>query len=507
MQMRRSVCFLSSGFETARSLFADLVHFSGPGRFPVLGLLAGSAFWLFCFSTVCVAQSEREMTEARTQMVERELVRAGIRNPDVLASMRSTPRHRFVPQKVRPQSYEERALPIGYGQTISSPFVVASMTEALDPQPDDRVLEIGTGSGYQAAVLSPLVKDVYSIEIVTPLARQAMRTLKGLKYSNVHVRAGDGYAGWPEAAPFDKIIVTCSPESPPPALVEQLKDGGMMVVPLGERYAQNLCILKKDGDRLIQMPIRPILFVPMTGEAEENREVLPDPANPVLLNGDFESVMVGKKSEIEKMPERRASLFEEGDVLEDGSSADGLKEFGEEEEVSDRRLEEFAEDYFDEADDRTARKKLAKASFDLLIPEVWCYLRQAQIERYDTGEGKYCLRFRNKKPQVLSQACQGIGVDGREVTALRFRMKIKGEKLVPDLVHGMKPGVYVIFIDEKRNTIRSSIIGGWRGSFDWRTVSFSIDVPPAAREACVFFGLHGACGTLWLDDVEMEAVH
>ena len=493
MQTKCLECFFPSGLRSVRNWVTGLRLFSE------LGFLAGCVLLLFGFSSVAQAQSEREMTEARAQMVERELVRAGIRHPDVLASMRTTPRHRFVPQKVRPQSYEERALPIGYGQTISSPFVVASMTEALDPQPDDRVLEIGTGSGYQAAVLSPLVKDVYSIEIVTPLARQAMRTLKGLKYSNVHVRAGDGYAGWPEAAPFDKIIVTCSPESPPPALVEQLKDGGMMVVPLGERYAQNLCILKKDGDRLIQMP--------MTGEAEENREVLPDPANPVLLNGDFESVMVGKKSEIEKMPERRASLFEEGDVLEDGSSADGLEEFGEEEEPDDRDLDEFADDYFDETDDKQTRKKIAEASFEMLIPEVWCYLRQAQIERHDTGVGKYCLRFRNKKPQVLSQACQGIGVDGREVAALRFRMKIKGEKLVPDLVHGMKPGVYIIFIDEKRNTIRSSILGGWRGSFDWRTVSFSMEVPPAAREACVFFGLHGACGTLWIDDVEMEAVH
>ncbi|MGN1273718.1 MAG: protein-L-isoaspartate(D-aspartate) O-methyltransferase, partial [Thermoguttaceae bacterium] len=192
---------------------------------------------LFFAPVFCQAQNEREMTEAREKMVQRELVRAGIRNPDVLEAMRSTLRHKFVPKNVRAQSYEERALPIGYGQTISSPFVVASMTEALNPQPDDRVLEIGTGSGYQAAVLSPLVAEVYSIEIVEPLAKQAQKTLKSMKYKNVFVRAGDGYKGWPEAAPFDKIIVTCSPESPPPALVKQLKDGGLMVVPLGERYA------------------------------------------------------------------------------------------------------------------------------------------------------------------------------------------------------------------------------------------------------------------------------
>ena len=175
MQTKCLECFFPSGLRSVRNWVTGLRLFSE------LGFLAGCVLLLFGFSSVAQAQSEREMTEARAQMVERELVRAGIRHPDVLASMRTTPRHRFVPQKVRPQSYEERALPIGYGQTISSPFVVASMTEALDPQPDDRVLEIGTGSGYQAAVLSPLVKDVYSIEIVTPLARQAMRTLKDRK--------------------------------------------------------------------------------------------------------------------------------------------------------------------------------------------------------------------------------------------------------------------------------------------------------------------------------------
>jgi protein-L-isoaspartate(D-aspartate) O-methyltransferase len=148
-------------------------------------------------------------------MVDKEIVAAGVKNERVIKAMRDTPRHEFVPIGNRERAYLDMALPIGSGQTISPPFVVASMTEAIDPQPDDKVLEIGTGSGYQAAILSPLVKDVYTIEIVEQLSTRATRVLKHLGYKNVHTRAGDGYKGWPEVAPFDKIIVTCSPEEVP----------------------------------------------------------------------------------------------------------------------------------------------------------------------------------------------------------------------------------------------------------------------------------------------------
>jgi protein-L-isoaspartate(D-aspartate) O-methyltransferase len=183
------------------------------------------------------------------------------------------------------------ALPIGEGQTISPPFIVASMTEAIDPQPGDRVLEIGTGSGYQAAILSPLVRDVYTIEIVEPLARRAARVLKRLGYKNVHTRAGDGFQGWPEAAPFDKIIVTASPEEVPQPLVDQLRDGGLMVIPVGERYQQTLYLMRKANGELQAEALRPTLFVPMTGEAESRREVQPDPKRPQLANGGFEQVI------------------------------------------------------------------------------------------------------------------------------------------------------------------------------------------------------------------------
>jgi protein-L-isoaspartate(D-aspartate) O-methyltransferase len=162
------------------------------------------------------------------------------------------------------------------------------MTESLDPQPTDKVLEIGTGSGFQAAVLSPLVKDVYTIEIVEPLGLKAEKLLKKLDYENVHVMVGDGFKGWPEHAPFDKIIVTCSPEKVPQPLVEQLTDGGLMVIPVGERYQQTLYLYRKRGEKLEAEALLPTLFVPMTGKAEDARKVLPEPGNPKVANGGFE---------------------------------------------------------------------------------------------------------------------------------------------------------------------------------------------------------------------------
>ena len=206
-------------------------------------------------------------------MVDREIVDAGVKNPRVIEAMRSTPRHEFVTINERKNAYLDMALPIGEGQTISPPFIVAYMTEAIDPQPEDKVLEIGTGSGYQAAVLSPLVREVYTIEIVEPLGRKAAKVLERLHYDNVHVKIGDGYQGWPEHAPFDKIIVTCSPENVPPALAEQLKEGGRMVIPMGERYQQTLYLLKKINGKLETEALKPTLFVPMTGKAESQRKV------------------------------------------------------------------------------------------------------------------------------------------------------------------------------------------------------------------------------------------
>jgi len=239
----------------------------------------------------------RDWKKMASDMVDQEIVVAGVTNPRVIQAMRETPRHEFVPASQRQFAYYDMALPIGEGQTISPPFIVASMTEALDPQPTDRVLEIGTGSGYQAAVLSPLTREVYTIEIVEPLARRAIRTLKRLGYKNVHTRIGDGYLGWPEAAPFDKIIVTCSPERVPQPLVEQLCDGGLMVIPVGERYQQTLYLMRKVGGELKAEALRPTLFVPMTGRAESERDVKPNPKNPQIANGSFEQAFTGADGE------------------------------------------------------------------------------------------------------------------------------------------------------------------------------------------------------------------
>src|SRR5512137_2059533 len=209
---------------------------------------------------------------ARQRMVAEQLVAPGrdITNVQVLAVMGRVPRHEFVPERLRPDAYRDHPLPIGHGQTISQPYIVAFMTEQLEPKPTDRVLEIGTGSGYQAAVLSELVAQVYTIEIVNELAQRAAADLKRLGHTNVHVRAGDGYKGWTEAAPFDAIIVTCAPERVPQPLVTQLKDGGRMIIPVGRIWNQELVLLRKRGGKLEQQAVLPVSFVPMTGEAQGN---------------------------------------------------------------------------------------------------------------------------------------------------------------------------------------------------------------------------------------------
>jgi protein-L-isoaspartate(D-aspartate) O-methyltransferase len=179
------------------------------------------------------------------------------------------PREEFIPADARAGAYEDGPLPIGYDQTISQPYVVAFMTEQLRPKSSDRVLEIGSGSGYQAAILAELVTDVYTIDIVQPLAKTAEATLQRLGYKNVHIKVGDGYKGWPEEAPFDAIIVTCAPEKVPQPLVDQLKDGGRMVIPVGERFAQQLYLLEKKDGQLKESVTLPVRFVPMLREAQK----------------------------------------------------------------------------------------------------------------------------------------------------------------------------------------------------------------------------------------------
>jgi len=257
-------------------------------RTGLLRILLCGAILVGLGASAARAQSRTALEKARNRMVDEEIVGAGVKNKRVIEAMRATPRHEFVPVTLRNQAYFDMSLPIGEGQTISAPFIVAYMTEAIDPQPTDKVLEIGTGSGYQAAVLSPLVHEVYTIEIVPALGHNAARVLKRLRYANVYAKVGDGYQGWPEHAPFDKIIVTCSPEKVPPALVAQLKEGGRMVIPVGERYQQTMYLLKKTDGKMVTEALQATLFVPMTGKAEAGRQVKPDPAHPAIVNGDFE---------------------------------------------------------------------------------------------------------------------------------------------------------------------------------------------------------------------------
>ena len=244
--------------------------------------------WMFTGKSV-FGQKSDPARDARYRMVTEYIEREGITNPRVLNSMRQVPRHEFVTPQFRKESYVDAALPIGHKQTISPPFVVAYMTQTIDPQPEDRVLEIGTGSGYQAAVLSNLCKEVYSIEIVEELGKTAADRLRRLKYDNVKTKIGDGYLGWEEYAPFDKIIVTCSPENVPQPLIDQLKDGGKLLIPLGERYQQVFHQFEKKEGKLEQKKLISTLFVPMTGESEDQRKVKPDPLHPKILNGDFET--------------------------------------------------------------------------------------------------------------------------------------------------------------------------------------------------------------------------
>src|SRR5271165_511932 len=227
------------------------------------------SLWLFQAVLLAVANSQSagpsDFAAARQRMVEEQLSAPGrdIKNRLVLDAMATVPRHEFVPESLRKFAYWDEPLPIGYGQTISHPFIVAFMTEQLNPKSTDRVLEIGTGSGYQAAILSRLVAEVYTIEIIEPLARRAEADLKRLGYNNVKVLAGDGYQGWPDHAPFDAIIVTCAPDQIPQPLVAELRDGGRMIIPVGPPDNQQLYLLQKHGTKVEQQATLPVRFVPM----------------------------------------------------------------------------------------------------------------------------------------------------------------------------------------------------------------------------------------------------
>ncbi len=203
-------------------------------------------------------------------MVTQQIAARGVEDPRVLAAMRRVPRHEFVPDAVRDMAYEDRPLPIAADQTISQPYVVAAMTELASIGPTSVVLEVGTGSGYQTAVLAEIAREVYSIEIIPQLGEQAAETLGRLGYENVHLRIGDGYAGWPDAAPFDAVVVTAAPPSVPQPLLDQLAVGGHLVIPVGSYY-QELLVITRTDHGYQRRTVFPVRFVPMTGEAQQQR--------------------------------------------------------------------------------------------------------------------------------------------------------------------------------------------------------------------------------------------
>lgn len=221
------------------------------------------------FLLVAAAGSD-EYARLRQEMVKTQIEARGVRQSQVLAAMRTVPRHRFVPEPLREHAYEDRPLSIGSGQTISQPYIVALMCELLELDGSEKVLEIGTGSGYHAAILSRLARAVHTIEIIPPLGERAGDLLHELGYENVEVHIGDGYRGWPEAAPFDAIILTAAPPEIPPPLFDQLREGGLLVAPVG-RGVQDLELYSKTADGMTKRTVLPVVFVPMTGEAQSRR--------------------------------------------------------------------------------------------------------------------------------------------------------------------------------------------------------------------------------------------
>jgi protein-L-isoaspartate(D-aspartate) O-methyltransferase len=220
--------------------------------------------------TMIAPATNADRAAERERMVEEQIAARGVHDERVLAALRRVPRHRFVPEDVAAQSYGDHPLPIGHGQTISQPYIVGFMSAALGLDGDEKVLEIGTGSGYQAAVLSELAREVFTIEIIPELGERARSTLAELGLANVHVRVGDGYLGWPEEAPFDAILVTAAPVHVPQPLVDQLALGGRMILPVGDDR-QELVLLRRTEKGIEREEVLPVRFVPMTGIAEERR--------------------------------------------------------------------------------------------------------------------------------------------------------------------------------------------------------------------------------------------
>ncbi|MDA7951407.1 MAG: protein-L-isoaspartate(D-aspartate) O-methyltransferase [Pirellulaceae bacterium] len=385
-------------------------------------------------------------TQLREALVKKLLADGGMKSERVIEAIRQTERHEFVLPVDRQRAYFDLALPIGNKQTISSPFIVAYMTEAIDPQPTDKVLEIGTGSGYQAAVLSPLVDKVYTIEIVDQLARKATGTLNRLGYENIFVRSGDGYKGWAEHAPFDKIIVTCSPEKVPAPLVEQLKEGGLIVVPVGQTYQQTLYLMRKKEGKLVQELLRPTFFVPMTGKADESRTDKEKGGPITLVNGDFEEEPVKDKL--------LAGWFHQRQQTWMAHSVD-----------SEKGGELFE------------------------------------------GAGTHYVHLENNQLGRAAHLFQGLALDGKTVRRVELSAQVRFKNLRNGKETYEIPTIAVTFYDEDSKPIGTEILGPFRGTQkEWKEVKRNFRVPHKATDVMVLLGLFGATGELDVDRLRLTPV-
>lgn len=416
-------------------------------------------------------------------MVENELLpQKGLENADVIDVMKRIPRNRFVSPLHQTIAYRDQAIAIGEAQTISPPYIVAFMTQQLEPKPTDKVLEIGTGSGYQAAVLSLLVDEVYSIEIVEPLGQRAKRLIDRLGMDNVHIRIGDGYKGWPEAAPFDSIIVTCSPESVPEPLVAQLREGGRMIIPLGERYQQAFYLCRKIDGKLIREHLTQTLFVPMTGQAEEERQLKPDPDNPSIIGGGFE------------------------EIREDGSPVGWHYA---------RNIEIVA--YPTAGGDENGERNIPSDSEpnpDTKIPEGKQFARLVSKTKPSNKIDRVAISPKRKPRQLTestsepladilepAQVLQGFAVNGKTVKTLTLEYSLRGRDIVPLRGRFQAPTAGLMLFDEDRNQIAEIPIGRSNGSFDWKRIIHPIEIPEKTREAVLLIGLPSSTGQLDIDNV------
>ena len=423
-----------------------------PPRFAAAAVPCAAALAACLLGLAPPAQAGDERAGERAAMVERALVAEGITDERVLTALRTVPRHEFVRPRDRRRAYADAALPIGSGQTISPPFIVAYMTETLDVQPGMKVLEIGTGSGYQAAVLGQMGAEVYSIEIVDLLGRRAGKRLDELGYESVRTKVGDGYLGWPEHAPFDRIIVTCSPESVPRPLVAQLAEGGKLLVPLGERFQQTFHLFTKRDGELGAEQLIPTFFVPMTGRSEEARQVQPDGLRPTVANASFEA-------------------DEDGDGRADGWHY--------------QRQTFLMPDAWETRDENADSLRGAAATAPGEAPDGTRFLR---IDARDSDR--------------LAQFLQGLPVDGRRVGAIGLAMRVRGTDLLPPRTGGPPAGVGIYFYDDIRRELPGGFIGPFAGTFDWDERGRRIAVPPDAREMIVRVAVKGR-GTLDVDALSL----